>query len=106
MRGALLAASANHLRFKDPGLTKLAFDLQATSIEQLSHASQLNQYNPECALSILATIVLLLISGMMSGPDSFEAVYNIAKSWIKFMGESQEPIRDPLASFLQNEIQM
>jgi hypothetical protein len=106
VRGALLAASANHLRFKEAQLTKLAFTLQAASIEQLSSTSKLGQYNPESVLSILATIVLLLIAGMMNGPDSFQAVYNIAKSWMKFMGETQEPIRSHLATFLRNEIQM
>jgi len=106
VRDALLATSANHLRFKQSMLSEMAFKLYAACIEKLSESSRLTQYSPDVILSVLATIVLLLITGMMNGPDAFQAVYNIAKSWMKFMGETQQHIRSHLADFLRGEIQM
>lgn len=106
VRDALLAASANHLRFKQSKLSDIAFNLQASCVEKLSESSRITQCSPDAILNVLATIVLLLISGMMDGPDAFQAVYNIAKSWLKFMGESPQQIQGHLADFLRGEIQM
>ncbi|TVY59631.1 hypothetical protein LSUE1_G008932 [Lachnellula suecica] len=106
VRGALLAASANHLRFKEPTLTKMAFSLQATSIERLYQISKVGRYDPDFGLSILATNLLLLIAGMMNGAKAFQVAYNTAKSWMMFMGETQEPVQSNLANFLRSESKM
>lgn len=108
VRWALLASSANHLRFRHPKLTKLALNFQAAAINKLSHRSKSSDCTNGAGTSTLAAMILLLINGMMNGDTDFQIILNTAKSRITAMANSgglQEP-RTPLEEFLHDQLNM
>lgn len=83
VRFALLAASANHLRFKRPKLQSLALTFQSIAIEKLAVASRAADQDVTMKTTVFATIILLLITDMMNGGLQFPLLCNMAKSWIE-----------------------
>lgn len=107
VRWALLAASANHLRFRRPKLTKLALNFQAAAIDKLWCLSKSSDCAKNSRSSTLAAIILLLINGMMNGNTDFQMMLNTAKSWIAatHSGTVQDP-RAPIEEFLHDQFHM
>jgi hypothetical protein len=83
VRFALLAASANHLRFKRPQLQSLAWTFQSIAIEKLSAVSRAADQSVAMKTTVFATIILLLITDMMNGGLEFSILCNMVKSWIE-----------------------
>ena len=109
VRCALLASSANHLRFRRPKLTNLALNFQYAAIKKLTSLSQDGDGASNTRLGILAALILLLISGMMNGGSDFELLLNMAKSWIEAMkgdGSLKESPATPLGGFLLDQVSM
>jgi hypothetical protein len=109
VRFALLASSANHLRFRYPKLTNLALNFQSTAIEKLAWLSKSGNRPGNLRPAILAAIILLLISGMMNGGSDFEILLNMAKSWIEAMswnGSLKEAPGSALDEFLLDQVSM
>ncbi len=118
---ALLAASANHLRFQRPELRAAALKYQSMAIEKLSactgavnpsaHVTSVNRVGRDV---VLACIVLLLITDIMSGGHQFELLFNMAKSWIEATNrkDSSLPHTSPqhpesiMESFLFDQLDM
>lgn len=82
VRYALLAISANQLRFKRPKLLPLALNFQSKAIEMLSSMSKTGNPNGDARVTVLATIILLLITDMMNGGAQFHLLFGMVTSWI------------------------
>ena len=109
VRCALLASSANHLRFRRPKLTNLALNFESVAIEKLTHLSKPGNCAGNARPAILAAIILLLINGMMNGGSDFELLLNMAKSWIEAMsgnGSLEEAPGSALNGFLLDQVSM
>ena len=107
VRHALLASSANHLRFKRPKLKSLAINFQSKAIEKLAALSGFQDSNDSARVTVLATIILLIITDMMNGGSEFHLLFNMAKSWIEAMDQNPGPramSKSPLDEFLLNQV--
>lgn len=107
VRHALLASSANHLRFKRPKLTSLAINFQSKAIEKLAILSGSPESNDSTRVTVLATIILLIITDMMNGGSEFHLLFNMAKSWIEAMDQNLGPraaSKSPVDEFLLNQV--
>ncbi|RFU73498.1 hypothetical protein TARUN_8751 [Trichoderma arundinaceum] len=82
VRYALLAMSANQLRFKRHQLLPLALTFQSMAIEKLSTMSQTGYPNGDTRVTVFATIILLLITDMMNGGPQFHLLFGMVTSWI------------------------
>jgi hypothetical protein len=109
VRCALLASSANHLRFRRPNLTTLALNFQYAATKKLTSLSQDGNCAGNTRPAILAALILLLISGMMNGGSDFELLLNMAKSWIEAMKENgrlKDAPATTLDEFLLDQVSM
>lgn len=82
VRHALLALSANHMRFKRLQLLPLALAFQSMAIEQLSAISKTDNPDGDMRVTVLATIILLLITDMINGGPQFHLLFGMVTSWI------------------------
>ncbi|UKZ79440.1 hypothetical protein TrVFT333_007195 [Trichoderma virens FT-333] len=82
VRYALLAISANQLRFKRRKFLPLALTFQSKAIEKLSAMSKTGNPNSDTRVTVLATIILLLITDMMNGGPQFRLLFGMVTSWI------------------------
>lgn len=82
VRYALLALSANHMRFKRPQLLPQALDFQSMAVDKLSAMSKTDNHNGDTRVTVLATIILLLITDMMNGGPQFHLLFGMVTSWI------------------------
>lgn len=107
VRCALLASSANQLRFKFPKLKSAAITFQSSAIEQLAVCSVSETSSQATREAVLATIILLIITDMMNGGAAFHLLFNMAKSWIEAMNQNKslgKTPKSPLDKFLLNQI--
>ncbi|KAL7916717.1 hypothetical protein GGI35DRAFT_433886 [Trichoderma velutinum] len=82
VRYALMAISANHMRFRRHQLLSLALNFQSTAIEKLSAMSKTDNPTGDMRVAVLATIILLLITDMMNGGPQFHLLFGMVTSWI------------------------
>lgn len=111
VRYALLALSANHMRFKRPKLLPLALTFQSMAIEQLSAMSRTDNPNGDTRVTVLATIILLLITDMMNGGPQFYLLFGMVASWIDATNCASVPLthrthHSDLDVFLLGQIDM
>ncbi len=82
VRYALMATSANQLRFKHHQLLPQALTFQSMAIEKLSIVSKTGNPSGDTRITVFATIILLLITDMMNGGPQFHLLFGMVKSWI------------------------
>ena len=106
LRCAVLAASANHLRYKLPTLAKLALKFQTSAIHGLSQVSNAVQGWRDSGANILAIIVVLLLNDTINGGTDFRIIHDMAKSWNTAMEENGMSARSELDAFLHEQLEM
>jgi hypothetical protein len=107
VRYALLASSANQLRFQFPKLKTVAINFQSKAVEQLSTFSVSETWSQTTREAVLATIILLIITDMMDGGNEFHLLLNMAKSWIEVMNQNKilgQPSKSSLDKFLLKQV--
>ncbi|KUJ07711.1 uncharacterized protein LY89DRAFT_691450 [Mollisia scopiformis] len=106
LRDTILAASANHLRFKSPRLAKIAMQYQAAAIQTLTQATgTLPPDTGDDAVFTLAAIVVLIVNDMMNGGGDFSILFDMAKSWNLVIIESNAVHDLPLLAFLREQLE-
>lgn len=78
------------MRFKRPQLLPPALAFQSMAIEKLSVMSKTDNPNGDTRATVLATIILLLITDMMNGGPQFDLLFGMVTSWIN--ATSREPV--------------
>ncbi|KAI5461845.1 hypothetical protein BGZ63DRAFT_464380 [Mariannaea sp. PMI_226] len=108
---ALMAASANQLRFKCHQLLPQALAFQSMAIEKLSVVSKTGNSGGDTRVTVLATIILLLITDMMNGGPQFHLLFSMVESWIDATSggtipPTQQTHRSDMEVFLLGQLDM
>ncbi|KAH8889158.1 hypothetical protein GQ53DRAFT_870080 [Thozetella sp. PMI_491] len=111
VRYALMAASANQLRFKHHQLLPQALTFQSLAIEKLSAVSKAGDPSNDTRVAVFATIILLLITDMMNGGPQFHLLFSMVKSWIDAtncttISQTQQTHRSEVEIFLLGQLDM
>ncbi|KKP02181.1 hypothetical protein THAR02_05728 [Trichoderma harzianum] len=111
VRYALLAMSANHMRFRRHQLLPLALTFQSAAIERLSAMSKMDNHTSDTSVTVLATIILLLITDMMNGGPQFHLLYGMVTSWVDATNCGSVPLtypthRSDMEVFLLDQLDM
>ncbi|KAH0523228.1 hypothetical protein TsFJ059_008263 [Trichoderma semiorbis] len=111
VRYALLAMSANHMRFRRHQLLPLALTFQSAAIEKLSAMSKMDNYTSDTSVTVLATIILLLITDMMNGGPQFHLLFGMVTSWVDATNCGSVPLtypthRSDIEVFLLDQLDM